>query len=144
MPVITISQNILDLPLDIPLVHCVSRCFSMSAGLAKDVKQLFGDRSYLLDYPKPYIGGLGVTWKNEKLVIHLVTKRLYYHKPTWENLESCIHNLRNYCESFNISTISMPYFLACGLDRLHWPDVYNLISEVFQNSSITVYICKLR
>lgn len=143
MPVEIISRNIFSLPHRTPLVHCVINCFSMSAGLAKAVKHQFGGRSSLLDYPHPHLGGIGVTMTHGKMVIHLVTKRQYYHKPTFATLESSMRNLREYCEDLNITEISMPYFISCGLDRLYWPDVYDLILDLFQNSSITVYICKI-
>lgn len=114
----------------------------MSTGLAKNVKRFFGGKETLFPYPKPYVGGIGVTMERGKTVIHLVTKKLYYHKPTFKDLESSMLRLFGYCRELNITEISMPYNISCGLDRLHWPHVYTLITDIFENTDITVYICQ--
>ena len=39
--------------------------------------------------------------------------------------------------------IAMPH-IGCGLDRLEWPKVRNIIQEVFHDDGIEILICSVR
>ena len=49
--------------------------------------------------------------------------------------------MRNYCEGSDIKKIAMPT-IGCGLDRLEWNKVSDIIKEVFSEMSIEILICK--
>ena len=44
---------------------------------------------------------------------------------------------------FNATTkLAMPK-IGCGLDRLDWDEVYDIICEVFEDTDVEILICEL-
>lgn len=143
MPVIHKRTDIFRAPTYIPLVHCTSLCFSMSRGLARDVKQRYGGKEKVMPFPRPVVGGLGIIISPDgKMVINLVTKKFKSQKPQWKHLVACLQALFHFCIHQEIKEISMPYRMSCGLDKLDWPRVLHLIRILFDDSPVTVYICQ--
>lgn len=72
--------------------------------------------------------------------IRQVTKVRYFHKPTYDTLHSSLQAMRDHCVSNGVKELCMPR-IGCGLDRLKWEKVVEMIQEVFAglDISITVY-----
>ena len=72
--------------------------------------------------------------------IRQVTKVHYFHKPTYDTLHSSLQAMRDHCVSNGVKELCMPR-IGCGLDRLKWEKVVEMIQEVFAglDISITVY-----
>lgn len=69
-----------------------------------------------------------------------VTKEKYFHKPTYNSLQSSLMAMKHHCVSHGVTSISMPR-IGCGLDGLQWPKVRNIIIKVFQDTDmkLTIY-----
>ena len=142
MPVYIQNIDIFHTPESVPITHCVSLCFSMTKGLATDVRARYGGRERLWSHPTPRIGGLGIISGQGRIIINLVTKHRKSDLPTMNALLSCLDTLRDFCLARNITLLAMPFNMAAGLDRLHWPTVLRAIRERFERSPVTVVICK--
>ena len=120
---------------DISLVHCVSRDLNMGAGIAVQFKKRYGN-----NYPNPEVGSLVYKQiSSNKYIFNLVTKNYYYNKPTYDTLISSLLKLREIIVSNNIRHIAMPK-IGCGLDKLEWNYVSQIIKEVFKDCQINIYV----
>ena len=81
----------------------------------------------------------------EGRVFNLVTKIRYYEKPTYQSMTDSLKRMRVICdglgEARNIHKIAMPT-IGCGLDRLQWDRVSEIIKEVFKDSDLEILVCK--
>ena len=85
-------------------------------------------------------GGLSTLKRGNRYIYYLITKEKYWHKPTYETLESSLSALCKHCADNGVRAVSMPR-IGCGLDGLTWPRVSEIIKKVFTDSDvkITVY-----
>lgn len=74
-------------------------------------------------------------------VFNLVTKARVFHKPTYESLYDTLLDMRVQCENLDISKLAIP-LLGCGLDRLNWERVKDIIEDVFDSTDIEILVCK--
>lgn len=123
----------------IPVAHCIASDLRMGAGIAVEMQKKFGLRGKLratgfsLKAPTcVFIGG----------VFNLITKRKSSSKPTYESMRVALCCMRKCAESAGVSTIAMPR-IGCGLDRLSWPKVRELIKDVFKGNDIRIIVCRL-
>ena len=75
-------------------------------------------------------------------VFNLVTKERCFHKPTYDTLYDTLVDMREQCEDFDITRLAMP-LIGCGLDKLEWDKVKDVIEDVFENTNIEILICIL-
>lgn len=124
--------------------HCISADFALGAGIAKSFDSLYGIRSKLIKwFDEP---GREVKIGSAVLidgVFNLVTKPRYFNKPTYSSLQLALLDMREQCVSLGIERLVMPR-IGCGLDRLDWDTVRDLIKRVFRDADveITVYYLK--
>lgn len=122
------------------LAHCVSRCFTMGAGIAEKFREKFGSVSELLSQKRNvgetacltcHLPNSGESDKERcRYIFYLVTKDKYYHKPTYTSLRSALLDMRSQAVKLGIKHIAMPR-IGCGLDRLEWPLVCKVLEELF-------------
>ena len=69
-----------------------------------------------------------------------VTKPRYFNKPTYETLQSSLNAMRKHCEEHDVKMLAMPR-IGCGLDKLEWSKVKEIIIQTFKNTNteVTVY-----
>jgi O-acetyl-ADP-ribose deacetylase (regulator of RNase III) len=129
------------------LVHCISADFALGAGIAKEFEKRFHLREELINilgknwYEKDFQGSAAYIHKG-KNVIDLITKKRYYQKPTMESMKTALIKMKKICEKFSIEKIAMPK-IGCGLDRLNWINVSEIIKDVFDDTSIEIVVCYL-
>ena len=75
-------------------------------------------------------------------VFNLVTKAKFWQKPTYESLQESLERMREQIVSMGITKLAMPK-IGCGLDRLVWSKVYQIICDVFNDVDIEIVICEL-
>ena len=105
--------------------------------MREDLLYAFGSKWYL-DYDDRFPGDAFLHEK--KRIIDLITKTRYWHKPTLYSMKRALEKMKVGCEKYNIKKIAMPK-IGCGLDKLKWEDVSELIKEVFQDTDIEILVC---
>ena len=134
-----VKGNLFNSPKTSSLAHCVSVDLEMSKGIASGFKKLFGKVDELTEQ-KCNVGEVAILEENGRYIYYLVIKRKYYHKPTYESLEKTLVAMREHCIENNVSELSIPR-IGCGLDRLKWSVVIEMIKNIFDiNINIKIYV----
>ena len=140
------QRDLLQVPQGYMIAHCISADFALGAGVAKQIDSVFNMREALnLMYGK--ISGLADKWSCPAClpvanVFNLVTKERYFHKPTLDNLRVTLEEMKNFAVEMGMNKIAMPK-IGCGLDRLDWDDVQEMIHDVFDETDIEILVCYL-
>lgn len=130
------------------LVHCISADFGMGRGIVVEFNRRFDMKRKLQSkYPDyinewnhhKYVGDC----KLESRVFNLITKERYYQKPTYESITEALKCMKYQCEINNINKIAMP-IIGCGLDRLEWNKVSQIIQDLFCDIDIEILVCKTK
>ena len=142
-----IKEEIMDLftvPQGYYLAHCISGDYALGAGIAKQFVENYNMRFKLhKNYPIPdgeKFANVGQALLVDN-VFNLVTKARVFHKPTYESLYDTLLDMRIQCENLDISRLAVP-LLGCGLDRLNWERVKDVIEDVFDSTDIEILVCK--
>ena len=88
------------------------------------------------------IGGCAYLKVGDGYIFYLVTKQKYSQKPTMSSLESSLRAMRDLCVQHGVRELAMPR-IGCGLDRLNWTEVSQLIQTLFQDDDIEITIYAL-
>lgn len=127
------------------LAHCISADFGMGRGIVVEFNKRFDMKNVLkLKYPS-YLqqwddnGGMGDCLL-EGRVFNLITKRNYWNKPTYRSMAQALEQMKALAEENNVTKIAMPV-IGCGLDKLEWEKVSDLIKLTFQDTSIEILVC---
>lgn len=125
------------------LVHCISSDFAMGAGIAVSFRNR-GVKQYLQTHYHQKWNKYGYCLlspiQGYKGVCNLVTKNYYYHKPTYTTITEALMDMKSQLP--NDCKIAMPY-IGCGLDKLEWEKVKNIILDVFNDTNVEISVCKL-
>ena len=142
-----IKEEIMDLftvPQGYYLAHCISGEYALGAGIAKQFVENYNMRFKLhKNYPIPdgeKFANVGQALLVDN-VFNLVTKARVFHKPTYESLYDTLLDMRVQCENLDISRLAIP-LLGCGLDKLNWEQVKDIIEDVFDSTDIEILVCK--
>ena len=116
--------------LRVMIVNCVSADLHMGKGIAVEFRDRYGNIPALKSL-NPIIGDV-LCFEHplkDRVMIptYLVTKPLYYQKPTYDILQVCLAKLETLAIESKADIIVMPR-IACGLDRLDWNRVSLMIS----------------
>ena len=120
------------------LAHCISADFGMAAGIAVEFNKRFNMKNKLLkmwngqtpDYPQALL---------VDNVFNLVTKAKYWNKPTYQTITDAIKDMAEICKQNNIKYLGMPV-IGCGLDKLQWNKVREIIKESFKDLDIEIEV----
>ena len=115
--------------------HCISSDYALGVGIAVEFQKRFKLRDNLKKYSSGKYPEL-ITINN---IFNLVTKEKYWHKPTYNSLTTCIRYMRDMCRNCDIKYLAMPK-IGCGLDRLSWPKVREIIKEEFKDLDIEIEV----
>ena len=116
--------------------HCISFDCKMGAGIAVPMKKKFnlgGLYKVVEKYP---------TSIYHNKVFNLITKKNYWNKPTMHSLKNALIDMKSQIIKLNIKKIVMPK-IGCGLDRLRWPEVREIIKELFRDLDIEILVCHI-
>lgn len=147
------KRDLFTLGADYVLAHCISADFALGAGIAKVFKDKYGVKIDLLTRcAKNEWDGNGrceLSGSNMAedgtgywIVANLVTKEKCYHKPTYDTLRQALLNMRSELSAYGFKRVGMP-FIGCGIDRLKWEKVSEIIKEVFADTDIEILVCYL-
>ena len=145
MILITEKRDLFSVPHGWYLAHCISADCAMGAGIAKEFSARYsGMRKYLkqngVDISCPFSNvGTAAVYAN---VINLITKEKYNHKPTYESLRNSLRYVADWIiPKYGIDHIAMPK-IGCGLDKLEWERVLEIINEVFEGMNLYILVCE--
>lgn len=127
------------------LSHCISADFEMGKGIAVEFNKRFNMKYLLAHRYFPNNSLIYYQLTNgycikEGRILNLITKERYFNKPTLNSLKSALEHMKEICIEENILKIAMPK-IGCGLDKLNWIDVKQLLFEVFQDTDIEIFVC---
>src|SRR5690606_32070753 len=112
----------------------------MGKGIAPLFVKNFGGVDELKKQEKK-VGDVAYLKRDGRLIFYLITKLKYWNIPSYENLYKSLIAMKNVCVENKVTKLSMPV-IACGLDRLEWTKVRELIVSAFLDSGvkITIYV----
>lgn len=139
-------RDLFSVPDDYYLAHCISADFGMGKGIVVEFNKRFDMKrklqskysDYLNQFTHHRICGDCIL---EGRVLNLITKERYFHKPTYGSLTIALQKMKQICFNCGINKIAMPV-VGCGLDRLKWDKVSEIIKEVFDETDVEILICK--
>lgn len=109
-------------------------------------RKKFGRLPQLLSQ-KQKPGGLAVLEEDSELgtryIYYLVTKRLSTEKPTYENFWSSLKKMRDDVRNHEVKKLAIPK-IGCGLDRLDWSIVKDMITFLFKDIDVEVVVCNFQ
>ncbi len=68
-----------------------------------------------------------------------VTKPRSFHKPTYRTLHSSLLKMKEHCEAHGVRGVALPR-IGCGLDKLSWDRVSEMIQSVFKDLDMTITV----
>ena len=128
------------------LAHCISADFGMGRGIVIEFNKRFDMKNKLQRKYPDYIN----EWHSrgykgdcilEGRVLNLITKERYFQKPTYQSMRFALEVMNKICEEEKISKIAMP-IIGCGLDKLSWDKVSEIIKDLFMDTDIEILVCK--
>lgn len=129
-----IKRNLFTVDKEYSLAHCISFDLAMSKGIAVEFQKRFNLREKI----RPLL----TNWPDcifVNNVFNLITKQNYWKKPTYLTLEQALIKMRQLATANNITKIAMPK-IGCGLDRLQWGRVRELLTMF---DDIEILVCSL-
>lgn len=141
MTITTVNKDLFTMPQGYYLAHCISADFALGAGIAKVFDEVYNMRFKLFRNYDNYEYSCGDALPVDN-VFNLVTKRKYWHKPTYESLREALEMMKEQLDFLGATKLAMPK-IGCGLDKLSWDKVYDIICEVFEDMDIEIVICEI-
>jgi len=148
MEIKEVKQDLFGLDEKYALAHCMSYDCAMGAGIAVEFNRRFkGMKDYILGYTSKYEIKFPtvMVWNTpdeDRIVFNLITKLNYWNKPTYKQITHCIVEMKNICRLRKVKYLAMPK-IGCGLDRLKWEKVREIIEETFKDLDIEIVVCYL-
>lgn len=138
--------------------HCIANDGKWGAGIAPVfIDKIFKSRYWLepMLKNKPWNGrgkaiiGQNYNSDNTGFVFdaNLITKEFTSGKPTYTTLQESLEDLKRYIVGFNqnnpedyrIGRVKMPK-IGCGLDKLEWSKVSEIIKNIFSDIDIDIIV----
>ena len=139
------KQDLFSVPENYFLAHCISADFALGKGIALGFNQFFNMKNILKKNHPNFLTEWDTTFSKgtciqEGKVFNLITKRNYWLKPTYETLTNALLSMKKDAITQHIQYIAMPC-IGCGLDRLNWNKVSEIIKNIFSDTNINILIC---
>lgn len=141
------AKDLFSVPEDYYLAHCISADFGMGKGIVVEFNKRFNMKQKITElYPDGFRDPDGcyepIGCVLIDRVFNLITKKRYFDKPTYYSLEGALYFMREICQDNGIKKVAMPV-IGCGLDRLQWDNVSNIIRKMFDDTNIEILVCKV-
>ncbi len=140
-----VKQDLFTVAEDYYLAHCISADFAMGKGIAVQFNQHFDMRNKLRAAFPGYLTAWQAQGRNcdcllQGRVFNLITKERFFHKPTYQSLQGALAIMCELCRQRQIKRLAMP-LIGCGLDGLQWPQVSEIIQQVFAAAEGQILVC---
>jgi len=140
------KMDLFDMPEKYYFVQCISADLAMGKGIAVEFNRRFNVRNKLLKYGDVIEQWISNPGKNNVLVLpcdrvlNMVTKLNYWNKPTYNDFLLSLEALADYVNKNNIKYLAMPR-IGCGLDKLEWSRVKEIIRDIFGPYDVEIVVC---
>lgn len=145
MEIIEEKKDLFTVPQGYYLAHCISGDYALGAGIAKQFVDIYNMRNKL-HHQYPIEKGQKYGYVGEALLVdnvfNLVTKPRSFHKPTYDTLYGAILDMAKQMEEKEIDKLAIP-MLGCGLDKMDWDDVLDIITDIIEDMDVKILVCKL-
>lgn len=140
------KRDLFTVPEEYYLAHCISADFGMGKGIVIEFNKRFDMKRKLQKTYPDYLN----QWTHKKMigdciqqdrVFNLITKERYYQKPTYKSLTIALKEMKDLCNEIHVVKIAMP-IIGCGLDRLQWDKVSEIIKDIFKDTNIEILVCR--
>ena len=135
-------------------VQCISADFAMGKGIALKFYEVFDVKNGMTNmYDRDVVNALWNRYKGFCLIyghtFNLITKEHYWDKPTIDTMRNALKDLKDWCiylRQFLLfmkrteCKLAMPR-IGCGLDKLKWEQVRDLIHEIFDDTDVDITVC---
>ena len=127
------------------LAHCISGDYALGAGIAVKFDETYNmkfklHRDYAIPEGEKFANvGRALLVDN---VFNLVTKARCFHKPTYDDLYDSLVDMKEQMCLFDIDKLAIPR-IGCGLDRLNWETVKDILEDVFSGTDIEIVVYTL-
>jgi O-acetyl-ADP-ribose deacetylase (regulator of RNase III) len=135
-----INKNILEIPQEYAIAHCISADLKMNKGLAAQICKKYGRHHDSFSNRIINIGDVIPIITENRLILYLITKQYYYQKPQYNDIQTAISNLIKELYKLKQYKLAIPK-LATGLDKYNWSTIKQLIFSKFSNTNIELVIC---
>lgn len=140
------KRDLFTVPEEYYLAHCISADFGMGKGIVVEFNKRFDMKRKLQTCFNGYLEEfIENEYKSDCLmmgrVFNLITKERYWYKPTYSTMRGALEMMRKLAIENNVHKIAMPV-IGCGLDKLQWNKVSEIIKEVFENTDIEILVCR--
>lgn len=129
------------------LAHCISADFGMGKGIVVEFNKRYNLKNTLQKKYHNFLSHWDLVDDDKKgdcilegKVFNLITKRNYWLKPTCKTLKNSLNAMKILALNNNVKKIAMP-LIGCGLDKLKWEKVSEIIKETFSDTDIEILIC---
>ena len=140
-----IKANLFDFTDSEMVAHCISGDYTLGAGIAKEMERKYNLRYNLyLQHDIP----TGRRYDRKMLghairvgnIYNLITKGRFHDGASYDYLRTSLEDVRDDMLVRDEERIYIPR-LGCGRDRLDWMEVERILTEVFENTPIEVFVC---
>lgn len=140
------QRDLFSVSKDYFLVQCISADFGMGAGIAVEFNRLFNMKNRLLSR---FNGNVIKEWDSatkkggcivEAGTFNMITKRLVHEKPTYETFTNSLERVKEIAIKHDVKKLAMP-LIGCGLDKLEWDKVSQIIKDIFNDTDIEILVC---
>lgn len=145
MEFIEMKKDLFSVDESYALVHCISSDFALGKGIAVKFRDMGVKKALEKMYKPLWWSGFGsclVVDVQDRIVFNLVTKEHYYDKPTYQTIRGALLELKVDARNEGVTKLAMP-LIGCGLDKLEWSKVSEIIKEIFDDTDIEILICRL-
>ena len=132
-------RDLFTVPQGYMLAHCISKDLAMAAGIATKFNEIYDMRNRIKDKYTDFEIEVGLALCVDN-VYNLITKEKGYETPLYDDLQNCLHDMKCDMEQEGRTKLAIPK-IGCGLDKLNWEKVKELIIEEFRNTDIEVLVC---
>lgn len=116
--------------------HCISSDFALGAGIAVQFDKRYNMRERLKNGNCTCHIGNVILVDN---VFNLITKKYCYLKPTYHSLEQAIITMKNIMYEMGVTKLAIPK-IGCGLDRLEWKKVREILISNFMDTDVEILV----
>jgi len=122
---------------DYHLAHCIATDMRMGAGIALPMQKKFRLRAKIRNSNESILSPTCILTGR---VFNLITKRRSSGKPTYQSLQASLVKMREIIEQKGVTKLAMPK-IGCGLDRLNWAVVRQMLEDIFYGLEIEILVC---